>query len=180
MKETDWSKIDIKGLALLVSAELKKNNISAVLVGGACVSIYSHNKYLSLDLDYISHTTLHELKKVMERLGFFKKSSRHFEHKECKFFVEFPPPPIAIGKEMPITKFRKIKSLMLLTPTDCVKDRLAAYYHWNDPQSLEQALMVASAQRINLQEIEKWSKGEGSIEKFHRFKTLFEKLKKGH
>ena len=30
-----------------------------------------------------------------------------------------------------------------MTPTDSVKDRLAAYYHWNDQQALEQAIMVA-------------------------------------
>lgn len=48
MKEIDWGTIDIKDLAQVVSAELNKHNISAVLVGGACVSIYSHNKYLSM------------------------------------------------------------------------------------------------------------------------------------
>jgi len=33
-------------------------------------------------------------------------------------------------------------NLCLLTPTDCVKDRLAAYFFWNDLQSLGQAVMV--------------------------------------
>jgi hypothetical protein len=30
--------------------------------------------------------------------------------------------------------------LKLLTPTDSVKDRLAANYHWEDRQSLEQGI----------------------------------------
>lgn len=177
MKNIDWGSIDIRDLALLVSAELNKNTISAVLVGGACVSIYSHNKYLSMDLDYISHATLKELAPVMANLGFYQKSGRHFERPGCRFFVEFPPPPIAIGQEMPIKEFKKIQKLVLLTPTDCVKDRLAAYYHWNDPQSLEQALMVARSQPVDLKNIEKWSEREKASAKFTRFESLLHKSK---
>ncbi|MHB9156243.1 MAG: hypothetical protein ACYC5N_11255 [Endomicrobiales bacterium] len=178
MKKINWKTIDIKSLALLVSAELRKNSISAVLVGGACVSIYSRNKYLSMDLDYVSYAALSELRQAMERIGFHQKSSRHFARAGCRFFVEFPPPPIAIGKEMPIKEFKKIKTLTLLTPTDCVKDRLAAYYHWNDPQSLEQALMVARAQPVDLEQIAQWSKIEGAADKFNRFKSLLSKANK--
>jgi len=54
----------------------------------------------------------------------------------------------------------------LLTPTDCVKDRLAAYYDWSDPQSLAQALLVAGSQKINIRNIELWSKKENKIEEF--------------
>lgn len=172
---TDWKNIEIKDLAVLISAELKKHGVDAVLVGGACVSIYSHNKYESLDLDYISHTDMKELGRIMEGIGFYKKSGRHFEHDECPFLVEFPAPPVAIGKEMPIVKFNRIKSVVLLTPTDCVKDRLAAYYSWNDPQSLQQALMVAKAQKVNMSNIKEWSEIEGAADKYERFTSLLKK-----
>lgn len=86
--------------------------------------------------------------------------------------VEFPPSPVSIGNEVPITKFNRIKSLKLFTPTDSVKDRLAAFYHWNDLQSLDQALMVAKAQKVNLEEIKRWSKGEWATEKHKRFLDL--------
>jgi hypothetical protein len=174
---TDWKNITIKALAELVSARLKENGIDAVLVGGACVSIYSHNKYESADLDYISNAELKDLERVMEGLGFSKKSGRHFEREDCPLFVEFPAPPVAIGREMPITEFNHIKSVALLTATDCVKDRLAAYYHWNDPQSLDQALMVAKAQKVDISKIKKWSDKEGASEKFKRFEILFNKGK---
>jgi hypothetical protein len=59
--------------------------------------------------------------------------------------------------------------ITLLTPTDSVKDRLAAYYHWNDPQALEQALMLAKAQKINLKEVKRWSEKEGHKEKYKAF-----------
>ena len=173
----DWRNIDIKDLAIIVSSELEKNNIHAVLVGGACVSIYSYNEYLSMDLDYVTYATIRKLKPVMSKLGFFQKSTRHFEHQECRFFIEFPPPPVAIGHEVLMDRFNRIESLVILTPTDSVKDRLAAYYHWNDQQSLDQALMVARKQKIKLSEIKKWSEGEQSLEKFNRFRYLLKKTK---
>lgn len=171
MKKINWKNLDIKGLAEIVSAELKKNGIDAVLVGGACVSIYSENKYESADLDYITYTELKELEKVMNKIGFFRKGSRHFEHPDCLYFVEFPAPPVAIGREIPITEFNKIKSVTLFTPTDCVKDRLIQYFSWSDPQTLEQALMVARAQKVNLKEIRKWAEGENALEKYLDFES---------
>ena len=59
--------------------------------------------------------------------------------------------------------------LRLLSPTDCVKDRLAAFFHWNDRQSLEQALLVAQAQQIDLEDIRRWSKSEANDAKFEVF-----------
>jgi hypothetical protein len=171
--KNDLQNISIKDLAILVSSELKKHGIDAVLVGGACVSIYSNNKYISGDLDYVSPALTDNIKEALKNIGFFKKGEfRQFFHDKCPFFIEFPPGPIAIGNEVPITNFNEIKSLKLFTPTDCVKDRLAAFYNWNDLQSLDQALMVAKAQQVNLNELERWSKGEGSIDKYKRFLIL--------
>jgi hypothetical protein len=79
-----------------------------------------------------------------------------------------------IGKEY--TKdFEEMKTkyglLKLLKPADCLKDRLAGYFYWNDPQSLEQAIMIYNKQKnkINLKEIENWSKKENNIEKYNIF-----------
>lgn len=59
--------------------------------------------------------------------------------------------------------------LRLLTPTDCVKDRLAAFFHWKDRQSLEQAILVAQAQEIDLEEVRRWSQSEGNDADFRLF-----------
>lgn len=63
-----------------------------------------------------------------------------------------------------------VGTLRLLTPTQCVMDRLAAYFHWNDLQSLDQALMVASSHPVNLSRLEEWAKREGANEKLETFK----------
>ena len=59
--------------------------------------------------------------------------------------------------------------LRLLAPTECVMDRLAGFYHWNDRQCLEQALEVARRQQIDLVRIEKWSRDESSLARFLEF-----------
>jgi hypothetical protein len=168
----DWQKIGIKDLAALISGKLRENGIDAILVGGACVSIYTKNKYQSFDLDFVTHTTIKKVAPVLAEVGFRRESSRHFTRRDCPFFIEFVAPPAAIGNE-PIKGEKEIKTklgtIVLLTPTDSVKDRLAAYYHWNDPQALEQALMIAQAQKIDLSEVRRWSAKEGHTKKYHAF-----------
>ncbi|MFK5938387.1 MAG: hypothetical protein QM497_08325, partial [Sulfurimonas sp.] len=61
--------------------------------------------------------------------------------------------------------------LRLLTPTDCVKDRLAAYYHWDDEQCLQQAIWVAKKNEFDLKSVQEWSEKEKSLEKFKIFKN---------
>lgn len=170
----NWENIDIKELAGLVCQHLRENGIESVLVGGGCVSIYSRNKYLSGDLDFITYSSIKEIEPILRKIGFVKQSGRHFENPECPFFVEFPPPPIAIGST-PIEKFEELKTkygvLKLLTVEDCIKDRLAAFYFWNDPQSLDQAVLITQIckREINFDLIKKWSKKEGAAEKFEKF-----------
>jgi hypothetical protein len=168
----DWKKIGIKQLAALISVKLRERGIDAILVGGACVSIYTKNRYLSFDLDFVTYATLKEVAPVLAEVGFKRESSRHFVRSDCPFFIEFVAPPAAIGNE-PIKDKVKMKTrlgtVVMLTPTDSVKDRLAAYYHWNDPQALEQALMVAKARKINLREVKRWSEKEGHADKYREF-----------
>ena len=177
MSRIDWKNITIMEFAGIISSHLKENNIDAVLVGGACVSIYSENEYLSHDLDYSSYNNIaKEIRPCLEDIGFKQTAPNRFENKKCEFYIEFVTTPVSLGSGDPVTKFNEVDSgkgkITLLTPTDCVKDRLAAYYYWHDPQSLDQALMVARNQKINLKEIEIWSKKENKLEEFQNFKRL--------
>ncbi len=60
--------------------------------------------------------------------------------------------------------------LRILSPTDCIKDRLAAFFHWDDMQCLEQAVSVASCNKIDLNEIHRWAVKEGQEGKFDKYK----------
>jgi hypothetical protein len=90
----------------------------------------------------------------------FGEEGRYFTHPETEYFLEFPAGPLAVGGEPPqriVVLGFETGDLAALSPTDCVKDRLAAYFHWNDQQCLEQALLVACASDIDLAEIKRWS-----------------------
>jgi hypothetical protein len=172
------SKTTIEEMGAIVSQALLDNGIEAFLSGGAVVSIYTKNKYESFDLDFVTFGDRKKIKTIMESLGFNQDKSRLFIHPNSKYFVEFPGTSTMIG-DSPIEEFaeRKVgKNLLkILTPTDCIKDRLAAYNHWKDKQGLEQAVLVAESQPFKLKEIEKFCKSEGKIEAFIDF---VERLKK--
>lgn len=166
--------ISLENLAILVSDHLTRNGIDAVLTGGACVSIYSRNEYISADLDFvlISFEKKDALRNVMRASGFYLEGGV-FKHEDTPFFIEFLPPPPSVGEE-PVKEISVIKkrglSLRLLSPTDCIKDRLAAYYHWGDRQALAQAVLVAAHQRFDMEEVTRWSRAEGHARAFRTFR----------
>jgi hypothetical protein len=162
-----------------IQSQLRKNGIEVILSGGAAVAIYSNNKYVSKDLDLINifGVNRREIRDVMTTAGFYEEG-RYFRHTDSPFFVEFPPGPLAIGQEsVKQTVEKKLSTgiLKVISPTDCVKDRLAAYYHWNDQQSLLQAILVTQQNKIDLEEIRRWSQAEGKLEEFEKIKSRLKK-----
>ena len=168
----NWQNIGIKKLSAIISEYLQKNDIEVILVGGACVSLYSNNKYTSYDIDLITDSPIKKIIPVLERLGFKNTGGRLFKNPQCKFLIDFPAPPVSIGDE-PLLKFNYLNTrfgtICLLTPTDCVKDRLAAYFFWNDLQSLDQAVMVAKRNKINMPNIKKWAEAQSEHKKYEIF-----------
>ena len=161
-------------LSAYVQSHLRKQGIEVVLSGGGAVTIYSENKYISKDLDLVNiyAVSRRKIRSAMKELG-FQEEGRYFAHAETKLFIEFPAGPLAIGEEVIVNIAEKevlTGMLRIISPTDCVKDRLAAYYHWNDQQCLVQAEYVARAQEVDLQEIERWSEREGMLAKFQNIK----------
>jgi hypothetical protein len=173
-------KMSIKHFALTVAGALKQKNIDVVLTGGAVVSIYSNNKYQSSDVDFLSDTDHQIIKDAMHSLG-FKNQGKDFFHSDIQFTVEFPGYDLIIGDE-PMQAEGEIKEngivLKLLSPTQCVMDRLAAFYHWKDRQSLDQAVLVASDHPIKLKKVEDWSRNEGMIDRFRIFVDALKAVKK--
>jgi len=167
--------LSVAELAALVSSELRKHGADAVLSGGACVTIYASGEYVSKDLDFVLASSPNPKRILAALAGIgFKPSGRFFTHPGLSLYVDILPPPLAVGSEPPdkvATRRFGRWSLRLLSPTDCVKDRLAAYFFWDDRQALEQALLVALAQKIDLRELRRWSKVEGELAKLRHFTT---------
>jgi len=168
-------------LGAFVQEHLRSKGIDMVLSGGACVSVYSQGKYLSMDLDMI-HTSLmspkrNMIREAMSQLG-FTEDGRYFKHPDTDLFVEFPAGPPAVGEE-PVKEIHERHQatgiLKIISPTDCVKDRLTGFYYDNDHQCLDQAILVSHENQVDLREIERWSKGEGKLELFRQIREKLEK-----
>lgn len=162
-------------LAAFIGAEFKRRNINVVLSGGSCVSIYSQEKYVSMDLDFVNaaFTKRPQIVSAMTALGFTEKN-RYFAHPDTAYLIEFPPGPLGIGEE-PVRQIDEITTstgvVRIISPTDCVKDRLSWYYHGNDTECLEQAVLVAQANDIDIKEVKRWSVAEGMGPRFEKIKA---------
>jgi hypothetical protein len=170
-------KMTIGEFAAFVASQLESKGISTVLTGGAVVSIYTENKYMSYDADFISPVDHKIINSVMQELG-FEKDGKDFRHNSTDFYVEFPSGPLAIGNDLVQAEFQlefNGNKLILLSPTQSVMDRLSAYFHWNDLQCLDQAIWIAEKQPIRISKIREWAKREGEIEKFKIFLSRVKK-----
>jgi len=165
--------LSLEDFAIAISDYLSKNGIEAILSGGACVTVYTKNKFMSYDLDFvlISSDKQKKVRQLLTEIGFYEED-RYFKHSDTEFFIDFISPPLSLGQE-PVREISEIKKggrvLKLLSPTDCVKDRLAAFYHWNDRQSLEQAVLVCKEVEVDLKEVKRWSINEGMSDKYEKF-----------
>ena len=158
-------------LGAYVQTHLTEKGVDTVLSGGAVVAIYTSGLYVSPDLDLVNRYSAKRstIRAAVEELG-FREMGRHFEHPESEFIVEFPRGPLSLG-EQEITNVAELTTdegiLRVITPTDCVKDRLAWYYHSGDRQCLSQAVLVSRAHPIDIDEVKRWSEGEGKLREFN-------------
>lgn len=169
----NFNKMSTLEIAAYICQQLLDIDVKTTLSGGFCVEIYSFGEYSSMDIDLIDQSIFkhNEIKKKMQELG-FSEEGKHFRHPDTKYTVEFPASPLAIGSEL-VKEIAEIETeygvLRLITPTDSVKDRLIAYYAWNDDRSLEQAILVAINNDIDLENVKIWSEKEQELEKYEHF-----------
>lgn len=173
MTPPDFKTCDEGELWRFVAWHLEGAGIPTVLVGGAVVAIYSEGLYRSGDLDMVLDPHRRsEVTEALKEIGFVPDKSRYFKHPECKhLYLEFPPGPVELGEEHPVYPAEipvEGRILRLLSPTDCVKDRLAAYIHWNLRDNFRQAVLVARRQkeRIDFQNLAAWCEREGGAEAY--------------
>lgn len=162
-------------VAAYVQSRLEERGIQVVLSGGAAVSFFCDNRYTSADIDLVNKYMVKRagIQAVMDDIG-FSEIGRYFKHPRSPFIIEFPPGPLTVGVE-PVKEIRDVVldtgTLRVISPTDCVKDRLAAYYHWGDEQCLYQAALIRDAVEIDVNEIERWSRNEGNEVEYRTFLT---------
>lgn len=170
--------MSLEDLAALVCTALERDGIEVVLSGGSVVSIYSNAEYVSYDLDFIPIGLSRKVDRAMKALG-FESRQRHWVHPRSRYWVEFPPGPVAVGEET-IHVFAERETptgvLRLLRPTECVMDRLTWFFHAADRQCLEQAVRVANLHPVDLSQIERWARKERPHGE-ERYREFIERLR---
>jgi hypothetical protein len=149
-------------LAAIISRTLAALDDEPVLVGGAVVGIYSDGRYVSDNLDFVTWRSERHYRPLLEAVGFHKRGS-WWVHPDTDFLVQFVNPPVMVGTKHVRTPARldtREGQLAILSPLDCVLDRLAWHLDRGDAQTLAQAIDVARAHDVPIPEIEGWLEGE--------------------
>ena len=165
-------------VAFAVCTILKENEITGVLTGGSAATFYAPDFYQSRDLDFVITIATARGRKqagaALIGLG-YRLAGQTYVHASNPFTVEFPPGPLAIGDDLVVkwnTVRRRSEILHVLTPTDCVRDRLLWFYlQPTDRSSLQAAVGVAKRKDVDIRAIAKWSRREGFVKRFHEFEA---------
>ncbi len=141
------------------------------------VSIYTDNKYESKDLDFISPHEHKDLLEVMAKIDFTPdpRNKKNLKHPTSQITIEFPARTVMLGgKPERVDHSEKIHgvTVRMLSPTQSVMDRLAAFIAWRDPQGLDQAVWICEKQLVRMDIVIKWAKGEGaSVDQLQQIET---------
>jgi hypothetical protein len=149
-------------LAAIVSEHLRAAGIDAVLVGGSAVAIYTEDRFPSDDLDFVAWRA-RDAQRALASLGFTRFVGNRAEHPKARFYVQIVNGPVQVGNKLvkrPVLVPTAAGEIKMLSPLDCVLDRLAAFLHWNDRQCLAQAAHVAVAHDVDLAAVRAWVESE--------------------
>ncbi len=166
----DLSNIPIVDLAATVATHLQQCGVEVVLVGGLAVEIYTENLYLTKDIDMVNtnYQKPRVLNQAMAELGFFKKG-RVYTNNTTDITVEFPPGPLSVGDELiheTIIIRAGNRQIPILRLEDVVKDRLAAFIHWQDNQSLVQAVALMLKHQLVPKTFRVFCEREGALDQY--------------
>jgi hypothetical protein len=151
MNLKDASLIEIAALA---SKELEAAGIKAAVVGGSAVTAYVPDVYTSHDIDFaaINGASRREFGAAVAKLG-FHASGRDYVNPDVEFSLD-------LVADTPYVDQRAIKDFTTM-PTrfgpvwvlqfeDAIADRIAAFLHWSDSQSLEVAERAVRAYALHI------------------------------
>jgi len=151
--------MNLKGLTLaeigaVVCRRLSDAGVEAVVVGGSSVTIHVPAVYTSNDIDLalISGFNRNKAAKALKELG-FRESGRDFVHPDSPYAID-------LVAEIPYVDQRPIRDFCTVTTPagpvrtyyleDAIADRIAAWVHWSDSQSLKvaESALAASHEKI--------------------------------
>jgi hypothetical protein len=141
-------------VAAAVATHLKTHGIDVVVVGGSAITSHVPDVYTSMDVDFAVTSGLdrRRITLALSKLG-FRQRGRIFAHADTAYSLDFVADRPYIDQK-PVYGFSEIHTLVgnvrVLRLEDAIADRIAAFLHWSDSESLDVAERAASAARDRL------------------------------
>ena len=141
-------------VAAAVAAHLRTHGIDVVVVGGSAITAHVPGVYTSMDIDFAvtSGINRRRLSRALREIG-FQKRGRVFVHSDTPHSLDFVADKPYIDKEA-VCDFAEIAtsagSVCVLNLEDAIADRIAAFLHWSDSESLDVAERAATCARDRL------------------------------
>src|SRR5690606_18675990 len=126
-----------------------------------------------VNTNYQRSQTLH---KAMAELG-FSKQGRVYVNATTDITIEFPPGPLSVGNELIRTTTVASMahgSIPILRVEDVIKDRLAAFIHWGDRQSLVQATAILLTHQLTPAAFQDFCINEKAHTEYQLLETLYQ------
>jgi len=181
-------KCSLLEVAAQASAHLERAGIKVAVVGGSAVTAYAPDVYTSKDIDFaaITGTNRREFSSAVAPLG-FKLEGRDFVHPETSYTLDLVADTPYVDRR-PITDFQTLRTkfgpVRVYKFEDAIADRIAAFLHWGDSQSLDVAERALKARAATTE----WRRIKESLRKLdarlpdaaRRLKLALTRLRKAH
>ena len=154
------NELTLSELAATVATHLKRQGIEVVVVGGSAITAHVPDVYTSMDIDFAVTSGLdrRKISRALLSLGFHERG-RVFENPETVYVLDFvaDTPYIdqrAISEYVDLSTSAGTFSVYRIE--DAIADRVAAFIHWSDSESLDVAerTVAAARERISWQFLE--------------------------
>jgi hypothetical protein len=150
-------------VAARASEQLDRSGIPVAVVGGSAITLYAPEVYASKDIDFaaIRGTNRRAFAAAVAPIGFTARG-RDFVHKDTEYTLDLVADTPYVDQR-PITRFAMIETpfgaVRVYKFEDAIADRIAAFLHWGDSQSLEVAESAVEARRKDV----RWSSLEKAL-----------------
>ena len=130
-------------VASIVARQLSKHGLDPVVVGGSAITAHVPEVYTSSDIDFAIPSGI-DARKISMALGeiAFVREGRSYRHSACAYTLDFVADTPFIDQR-PVQEFAEIRTAFgafrVYYLEDAIADRVAAFVHWSDSESLDVA-----------------------------------------